>query len=474
LVGALIVDSAATPNSAPARDRVLVITRWNPSGTPGNNTFQLNALNGRSWPNTERLTYSVGDSVRWHVIKASNELHEMHLHGFYFRTAARGLAIRDSIMPPDRAMLVTGVLRPGEWLSIVWSPDRAGNWLYHCHLLTHMSGAQRLDRLNQVASAETAHVHTNGTKNNHAMDDMGGLVIALDVRPSRTAAARASESMPVSNVRSLNLYANTRPGVFGNQPGFGFVVEDGAQLPARDPIRIPGTPLILKRGEPVRIAVHNRLAQPLSVHWHGLELDSYFDGVGGFSGSAARIAPMIAPNDSFIVRITPPRAGTFMYHVHGERGAELASGLYAPLLVLEPDSSFNAEIDRVFTMADGGPGTETPPFVNGTAKPDTLEMIAGTTYRLRIITITNDDSFVTTLRGPGTPLTWRVLARDGATLADGPTNPTPARYVGGPGHTRDLAFTPGVAGNYALQVVRTRLGATLGPTTSVPIRVRAR
>ena len=43
---------------------------------------------------------------------------------------------------------------------------------------------------------------------------------------------------------------------------------------------------------------------------------------------------MIAAEDSFIVRFTPPRVGTYMYHVH-ERGEQLASGLYAPLIVTD-------------------------------------------------------------------------------------------------------------------------------------------
>ncbi|MBC8087528.1 MAG: multicopper oxidase domain-containing protein [Phycisphaerae bacterium] len=475
LVGALIVDSATTAMRQPVRDRVLVISRWNPAGTTGNNGFQLNALNGRSWPNTEKLMYTEGDSVRWHVINASNELHEMHLHGFYFRVAARGLAIRDSVVPPDRALLVTGVLRPGEWSSIAWTPDRPGNWLYHCHLLSHMSGAQRLNRMTATAAAEDAHAHAAETskRGNHAMDDMGGLVVALDIRASKNASARARTSAPSTNTRSIDLYANSRAGTFGSAPGFGFIVQDGSEPPARDSVRIPGSLLILKRGETVRIAVHNRLAQPLSVHWHGLELDSYYDGVGGFSGDRARIAPMIAPNNSFSVQITPPRVGTFMYHVHGERGSELASGLYGPLLVLDHDSTFDADRDRIFVMADGGPGTETTPFVNGTARPDTMDMVVGTTYRLRIISIANDDSFVTTMRGPGAPPTWRVMARDGAALPDGPSAPAAARYVGGPGHTRDVAFTPGTAGDYTMEVVRTRLGSTLGPITRVPIRVRA-
>lgn len=92
LVGALVVDPAASADGRsgtgePARtpgDRIFVMTRWTPGGTTGNREFQLNAINGRLWPNTERLTYTQGDSVRWHVINASDELHMMHLHGFYF------------------------------------------------------------------------------------------------------------------------------------------------------------------------------------------------------------------------------------------------------------------------------------------------------------------------------------------------------------------------------------------------------
>ena len=43
------------------------------------------AINGRSWPYTERIEATVGDSVRWRVINATARPHPMHLHGFYFR-----------------------------------------------------------------------------------------------------------------------------------------------------------------------------------------------------------------------------------------------------------------------------------------------------------------------------------------------------------------------------------------------------
>lgn len=474
LVGALIVDPPASAGTAAKSDRVMVLTRWTPSGTAENGGFQLNAFNGRSWPNTERLTYTAGDSVFWHVINGSDATHEMHLHGFYFRTDARGYDI-DSVNMSRAGiggMRVTGVLRPGEWNTIAWTPDRPGNWLYHCHLLTHMSGAQRLDRM---PGASGANDHTHGANANHALDDMGGLVLGLDVRPAPGAAV-AQATVPAPTPRTIDIFANTRARTFGDRHGYGFVVQEGSRPPARDSIRIPGTPLILTKGQPVRIAVHNQLSIPISVHWHGIELESYFDGVGGFSGSGSRIAPMIAPSDSFIARFTPPRAGTFMYHVHGETGEELSSGLYAPLIVLEPEAPYDAQTERVFVLADGGPGEGKPIFVNGSAAPDTMELVAGTTYRVRIIYIGANDIYFTTIRGPSGPLTMQLLALDGHDVPRSPPVMVPAQYPTGPGHTRDMAFTPTTPGDYTFAVVR-RLnigaGVTRGPTTTVPIRVRA-
>ena len=480
LVGAFVVDPSVEAGHKPATDRVLVLTRWTPGGTSENQGFQLNAFNGRSWPNTERLTYTVGDSVFWRVINGSDATHEMHLHGFYFRIDATGFAI-DAARPPGASdlggMRVTSQLRPGEWMSIAWVPERPGNWLFHCHLLTHMSGAQRLERMSGATAAPVAHDHALSANANHALDDMGGLVLGLEVRPSpaKPVAQNGNSSSPAP--RSIDIFANRRPRTFGADPGYGFVAQEGSRPPALDSIRIPGSPLFLTRGEPVRIAVHNRLTTPISVHWHGIELDSYFDGVGDFSGVGKQIAPMIAPSDSFVVRFTPPRAGTFMYHVHGESGEELASGLYAPLIVLEPGMTFDARTDRIFVLALGGPGEGGPVFVNGTTTPDSIPMVVGTTYRLRLIIISANETFMSTMSGPGGPVSWRLLATDGYEAPSSAQSAArPARYVAGPGKTRDVAFTPETAGDYALVVGRflnINGGVTTGATTTVPIRVRA-
>ena len=76
--------------------------------------------------------------------------------------------------------------------------------------------------------------------------------------------------------------------------------------------------LTVTRGERTAITVVNQLSEPTSVHWHGIELESYYDGIPGWSGAGTKTAPFIAPADSFTAVFTPPRAGTFMYHAHAD------------------------------------------------------------------------------------------------------------------------------------------------------------
>jgi FtsP/CotA-like multicopper oxidase with cupredoxin domain len=265
--------------------------------------------------------------------------------------------------------------------------------------------------------------------------------------------------------------------MFGDDPGFGFIVQEGPRVPARDSVLVPGTPLLLTRGEPVSITVHSRLTTPLAVHWHGIELESYADGVGGWSGMRGRIAPMIAPGDSFVARFAPPRAGTFMYHVHSEHGDELASGLYAPLLVLEPGRTFDPQTDKVFVIASGGPaagrGADLPAFVNGTMSPDTLALVVGTTYRIRLIDISANEARAVILRGPAGPLTWRVIARDGRDVPADQAIIQQSRENTSSGVTRDFEFTPTTAGDFGLAVITIVLTKPTNFVTTVPIHVRA-
>lgn len=108
LTGAIVVDE---PGVARPRDRVFVLGEFADSvdattGIPVEGTLVLTAINGRSWPATERLSYAIGDSIRWRLINPTVAQHPMHLHGFYFRVERRGDNQRDTVLAPADRWLV--------------------------------------------------------------------------------------------------------------------------------------------------------------------------------------------------------------------------------------------------------------------------------------------------------------------------------------------------------------------------------
>ena len=72
---------------------------------------------------------------------------------------------------------------------------------------------------------------------------------------------------------------------------------------------VPGPVIVLTRSEPVEITLVNRMSEPTAIHWHGIELDSYFDGVPGWGGEPGNLAPPVLPGQSFVAKLTPPHTG---------------------------------------------------------------------------------------------------------------------------------------------------------------------
>src|SRR5262249_17460969 len=104
----------------------------------GPNAPDVAVINGRPWPASERLEYTTGEAVRWRVLNLSDTTHPMHLHGFYFSILSAGDGVRDtSIAREERRQAVTERFPPGTTRMLEWTPDRPGNWLYHCHMLFH-------------------------------------------------------------------------------------------------------------------------------------------------------------------------------------------------------------------------------------------------------------------------------------------------------------------------------------------------
>lgn len=157
----------------------------------------------------------------------------------------------------------------------------------------------------------------------------------------------------------------------------------------------------------------NRLTDPTAIHWHGIELESYYDGVPGWSGAPAQITPSIAPGTSFVARMVPPRAGTFIYHTHWHDASQLTNGLYGPLIVLPAGEKFDptSDLTFVFSIGDFGALRELA-LINGTPQSKTLQLQAGKKYRFRLINIsTNNQGMQVSLRNANGPIEWTTSQR---------------------------------------------------------------
>ena len=426
LVGGLIVDAGpATP------DRVFITTGWDP-------TPYFLAVNGKSWPYTEKFTHTVGDTVRWRVLNGSSGSggsHPMHLHGFYYRVDARGGWDADTVYDAQsRRWVVTEALQGFGSMTMTWVPERAGNWLFHCHNSDHMAGRHRQIIAGTPPPFPEPPMHD---AREHLAWDMSGIAYAITVLPRKGATAAAPAAR---QARPMRLVIQERPQFYGRQPGYGYVLQQGAAEPAPDSITVPGPRLVLRRGEPVAITVVNRLPTHTAVHWHGMELESYYDGVGGWSGAGDRLAPLIAPRDSFVVRFTPPRAGTFIYHAHVTDYVQIARGLYGPMIVLPPDARDTPETDHVMVVGFGRPGGRANLLLNGSDAPAPIARPRRGVQRIRVINITTENSVVLTMSADSTPLRWRAVAKDGFDLPAGQRRVTPARVQVFPGETYDFEF----------------------------------
>lgn len=466
LTGALIVD----PKGEKVDDRVFVIGWWEKpelravGGDPFTEGRNAIVINGRAWPYTERLTYEVGGSVHWRWINAAQGNHPMHLHGSYYTVDSVGDGDRDTLLHSEqRRLVVTELMRPGTTMSLTWIPQQPGNWLFHCHVLAHISPGLRLRPPDKAPSFAQDESH-------HAMDGMAGLVLGIHVLPSRTAPAAKQSDL---SVRRLRLVAKLQPGRYGKDPGFAFAVQDGTDQLSEPAGRIPGPPLVLTRGQPVEITVINRLPEPTSVHWHAMELESYYDGIAGWSGTPGHFAPMIEPGASFVARFTPPRAGTFIYHTHLDDIRQLSSGLYGPIIVLERGQSLDPETDRIMLISVKGPSDNTPILLNGDADPAPIDLKQGVRYRFRFINITPHDPLLTVSLLAGTsPVTWRAMAKDGADLPTSQATERPARQTISVGETYDFEFQAHSATALRLEVFRPPRAAMSQSQIEVPVHVR--
>jgi FtsP/CotA-like multicopper oxidase with cupredoxin domain len=217
-------------------------------------------------------------------------------------------------------------------------------------------------------------------------------------------------------------------------------LSDAAAVPSK--VGFIGPPIVLTQNQAAEIEIVNKLQRPTAIHWHGIELESYYDGVPGWTGSKGEVTPAIAPGSSFVARMAPPRAGTFIYHTHWHDPLQLTNGVYGPLIVLPPGERYDptSDLTFVFSIGDFGAMGELA-LINGTPQSKTLQLESGKRYRFRLINIsTNNQGMQVSLRNANGPVEWRVVAKDAVDLPRSAGQAVAAQLTITVGETYDVEF----------------------------------
>ncbi len=470
LSGAIVVDPVgAKPDP---KEEIFVITEWlDAYRTTGAPVFSaaLAVINGRSWPANEKLTYTQGEAVKWRWINLSMEDHPLHLHGFYFRVDSRGDGLSDRLykQAADRDWVATEQVMTGETISTTWIPTQPGNWIFHCHNPYHMRQHFPFEMLQSKAfplrAAPEFFTALASTR------EMAGMVLGVTVKPKD--GPRYNPRTPEGR-RKIDMTVEATPESTDQVPSLRYVVNEDRRPEALS--RAAGPLLVLTQNEPTQVTIKNRMKDITTVHWHGIELESYFDGVGEFGGDPKRgRSPMIHPGHEFVARFTPPRAGTFMYHTHMVEAEQTEAGLSGPIVVLKPGEKFDPARDHVIltTAARNFAEQGRILLVNGVNPPQPIEIVVGQKHRLRFVNLHSFETGLTAeiKQGPVLSL-WRALAKDGRDLPASRQTERPARQMISLGEAFDFEFVAQAPGDYRLELGNPRFNKIW---TTIPLNVVA-
>lgn len=210
--------------------------------------------------------------------------------------------------------------------------------------------------------------------------------------------------------------------------------------------QLPGPVLRVRQGDRLRVQVDNRLAEPTTVHWHGIRLPNAMDGVPVLT------QPPIAPGERFVYEFALPDAGTFFYHPHQRSYEQVARGL-AGALIVEEHEPIAVDRDELWVLGDwrldrdasirGGFGAFMDASHNGrvgntvTVNGQVRESFAvrsGERIRLRLINAAGARIFALAFRGHAP----KVIALDGQPVE--PHEPEGGVVVLGPAQRADVVI----------------------------------
>lgn len=195
--------------------------------------------------------------------------------------------------------------------------------------------------------------------------------------------------------------------------------------------QVPGPEIRVRKGDRIKVVVHNELPESTTVHFHGVTVPNAMDGVPFIT------QPPIKPGESFTYAFTVVNEpGTHMYHSHHNATIQVGKGLLGAFIVEDPAPKW--DLEQTMVIGDGPLGFT----INGKGFPATAPIVVKKGQRV-LVRYMNEGQIIHPMHLHGFPST--VVARDG--------RPTPRFTVDtlsvAPGERFDMVFTASLKGVWA-------------------------
>ena len=290
----------------------------------------------------------------------------------------------------------TEMIAPGESATLDLPSAEAGNYTYICEVTGHADGGMKGTLVVGPGSGGADSSHASGMNGMSAEQMAQHDAEVTGSFPAKTKGTGAAVLEPdvVDGVKVFELTADeiqweVSPGEIKEAYAYNGM--------------IPGPQINAELGDRVRIVLHNKLAEPTTIHFHGMTVPADMDGVPAISQDA------VLPGESFTYEFTIRNTGSNMYHSHFNAQKQVPMGLLGSMIIADPD---DPQVDRDVTMVlNDGPLGFT---LNGKGFPATAPIVVerGDTFRIRYM---NEGLQIHPMHLHG--LAQKVFAKDGHVLA---------------------------------------------------------
>ncbi len=273
-----------------------------------------------------------------------------------------------------------------------------------------------------VAGAGATSSPTTGAMSSEQMDR--DTEAGIKAFPAKTSAVGGTVLRPIvrNGVKEFDLAAKVvrweiSPGQFVDAYGYNGIV--------------PGPEIRVRKGDRVRVVVHNELPESTTMHFHGLTVPNAMDGVPFIT------QPLIKTGQTYRYEFTiVDDPGTFIYHSHHNAAVQVGRGLYGAFIVEPRSRSWNVE--QTLFLGDGHLGYN----LNGKSFPATAPIVAARGQKL-LVRFLNGGELLHPMHMHGFHFT--VVSRDGR-----PIQPyTVDTLVIAPGERYDALVTLNLKGTWA-------------------------